>query len=440
MTMHPSYVKLILSAGAALALAAPGCDTGGGSTGTLPTPSSGKLQAPAEGEGVQYSMKVTIQAGTEFEKCKFIQVGAKDLWVNSAESLYTDGSHHMLVYQTTWDSIPTQDAGGNAILTETADGIFDCTDGVGDLNVSSVIAGAQDPIASTYDFPDGVAIKIAAGSVIILNTHYLNASTKDLEADVYVNLYTIPEAQVKTRAGVLFFYNPFIHAPAGEKFSAERVCPIYKDIKILNAQSHMHARGVGYEAFQLNADLTPKSATPIYTETSWADPVVKVFPNGGLPVAAGEHVKWRCDYHNTGKEDVYQGGSAKDEMCMFVAPYYPYHVQTEYCMQPDAPEDPDASYWFAGGWSVGKGTLSCTESVTQISEQTGFSDEFQEAVTHVCEDHSLALRDATNCMFEQLASTCGTECANLGSQECRGCVESACANQFLACAAEPPCD
>ena len=83
------------------------------------------LAPPAAGQGVQYAMTTTIAASTEDERCQFVQT-TKDLWVNHEDVRYTPGSHHFILWNTPYTSIPTVNTAGTTVDTS---GVFDCVGG-----------------------------------------------------------------------------------------------------------------------------------------------------------------------------------------------------------------------------------------------------------------------------------------------------------------------
>lgn len=66
------------------------------------------LVAPAEGEGVQIHMSVTVPAGEEHTFCQYDRMPASAAGIQRFEHLYTGASHHLLVYRTTHmpDAVP----------------------------------------------------------------------------------------------------------------------------------------------------------------------------------------------------------------------------------------------------------------------------------------------------------------------------------------------
>ena len=179
----------------------PGGMGGSGGTGT------DLLAPPAADEGVQYRMVSTIAPGQEIERCQLFVAPKEGILVRKDEVRFTAGSHHVLLYRTPYTQIPTENSKG-----EKVDGtkVHDCADGAtAQWNVNGVLAGSQSGDGDSFlgELPDGVAVKVEPGTVMVMNTHYLNASSEPIDADARINLYSLPPAKLKTEAGMLFYYN-----------------------------------------------------------------------------------------------------------------------------------------------------------------------------------------------------------------------------------------
>src|SRR5688500_17375974 len=74
-----------------------------------PAPSDVLLAPPPAGQGVQYQMTTKLESGAEGEHCKFVQAPAEGMYVNRDEVRFTKGSHHFLLYETPYTTIPTKD-------------------------------------------------------------------------------------------------------------------------------------------------------------------------------------------------------------------------------------------------------------------------------------------------------------------------------------------
>ena len=341
---------------------------------------SGLLAPPPEGQGVQYQMLTSVEAATEVEQCLFVQAPAEGILVNRDEVRFTSGSHHFLLYETTYDEIPTRKENGQEVDTS---GVFDCTDGpTNGWDVTKLIGGSQNGTGdSMLAFPEGVAVRVRPNAVLLMNAHYINASDEELRPEVRINLYSIEESALSQEGDLLFLYNPFIKVGAMGTGRSRWRCPVHTDITITNVQSHMHARGVGYAASITGED-------PFYENELWEDVPVKTFANG-LQVSAGSTLDYYCDYVNGETRDVFQGPKSTDEMCMLIGSYYPRDNATANCE--------DAQGELAGEW-VGNGSATCAQTLTCIDSITGLeslTDCVDASDPSVAEEMSTAL----NCLL-----------------------------------------
>ncbi|MBA3392229.1 MAG: hypothetical protein H0T89_06275 [Deltaproteobacteria bacterium] len=294
---------------------------------------------------LELTMRATIPAGTEVEYCKFVEI--PDAWVTKDTVEFTAGSHHVLVYQTSYTTIPTAKENGTVVDTS---GVFDCSDGATSWKVTKLIGGSQNRDgAAILSFPDGIALHV--GGIAMINVHYVNGSDAPLDTDVKIRFETIAAEDVVQEGDILFLYNPLISVPAGGTARAHMRCPVYADITIANAQSHMHARGTGYEArVDTNA--------PFYTNSEWESVPVKDYEN--LTVKAGSTLDYYCDYRNTTGRGIYQGPRSTDEMCMLIGSYYPADPRTANCLDPSG-KVPGGD-WVGGGSATCQATLGCLQN------------------------------------------------------------------------------
>ena len=289
-----------------------------------PPPEDVLLEPPPAGQGVQLRMVTKIEPGAEVEHCQFFRAPAEGLNVNRDEIRFTEGSHHVLLYLTEYTEIPTKNRAGEEVDTS---GVFDCSEGpTGSWDVRNLLGGSQNSSGDpTLHFPPDVAMKVEPNAVLLMNAHYINPQPEPLEPEVRINLFSIPDDQVKTQGGILFFYNAFIRVdPMGEGL-ATMSCPLPNDITIGNAQSHMHRRGVGYTATLLAPDASPET---IYENDAWEGVPVKTWDDG-LAVPGGSRIQYACDYQNAEDRQVYQGPRSTDEMCMVFAAAFPSNSKSE---------------------------------------------------------------------------------------------------------------
>jgi hypothetical protein len=383
------------------------------------SPDDGPLAPPPRGQGTQFEMTSMLAPGQEIERCRFFVAPPEGLYIRRDEVRYSPGSHHVLLYRTPYTSLPTMDHRGNAV-DPTA--VFDCPEGPGSyFQVTGIIGGAQSTHGdSMVDLPDGVAVKVAGGAVLLMNTHYLNASPEPRQTTARINLYTVPKEEVRAEAGVMFLYNPFIRVPEGGTASARLRCRINQDITLVNAQSHMHQRGVGYVAELLAPGSASDAAIPerIYENTAWEEVPVKRFAEG-KPIAAGSFIDYRCDYRNTEGREILQGPSARDEMCMFLGAYYPYSREIEACTQP--------TY-------MGSGTKSCSEALSCVQQSLSDQRKHIPCIVDSCPQVAAPLTAAYLCMGGAVFGACKAAC-KADPTQCQSCVQATCMGDITACSA-----
>lgn len=386
-------------------------------------PPADLLEPPAAGTGVQFKMVSSIEPGHEIERCQLVVAPPGGLAIHKDEVRFSPGSHHVLLYKTPYAAIPTENRRGVAM-----DGtqVHDCADGAADeWKVEAILAGSQSSGKDTIvgELPEGVAIKIEAGAVLLMNTHYLNASAETVTADARINLYTIPEDQVKTEAGVLFYYNPFIRVPANGEAEARMRCPVGKDISLVRVQSHMHRRGVGF-----SADLTDDkgaSIQQIYSNERWEQVPAKNF-EPLLQIKAGQALDYRCSYKNTEARDVIQGNRTKDEMCVLMGPYFPRDAALESCRTSDSVP---AGTWIGSGSATCAETLACAASDSDDPDNTFFG-----CIVNSCAGAATEVSDVLRCQMSRGRGMCKAACSDM-SMDCGACIQAACAAELGACQA-----
>ena len=405
----------VLSVLAAPALMAIGCGSE-----SPPKDNIADFAPPPAGEGVQFRMLTTLDPGQEIERCQFFVAPPEGLNINHDLVKYTPGSHHVLLYMTPYKQIPTQDIHKKTRDTST---IMDCPEGAtGDWEISNVLAGAQTfDGGSMVNFPPDTAVKVPGGTVLLMNAHYLNASAKSLTAEVRLNVYTIPTSAMKNEGGLLFYYNPFIHVPAMSKASARMSCKVTTDITLTNVQSHMHKRGMNYQA-----DLRDEKGgmlQTLYTNTEWENVPVKSF-EPGLAIKKGSQLDYRCDYKNHEDHDISQGPSTKDEMCMLIGSYYPHTPETGFCFQRTF---------------IGTGTNTCGQAYSCALLAGASSDQgaFFGCIVESCPAVAPQLTEAISCFFSRGGNACRDACKTPTDAKCQECVTQSCQPAISACQAAP---
>ncbi len=281
-------------------------------------PADPAFPAPPDGEGIQLVSAVHVEPGEEQLACRYVVLPDTALEIARFEHHYTAGSHHMLLYPT------------NKLPSEIDDGaLFDCG-ARGDLGATGVLYGASAPDGE-LPYPDGIAMRLGAKSVVLLETHYLNPADVALDAVARINLW-FAKTTVEVEAGTLFFRDWAIYLPPtpGDVTAAMR-CQIPEDISLLYATSHMHRRGTTFRSTVTDAS---GDSLVLHESDSWSSPTPTVYwPPREL--SAGSTLEFSCGYRNDSASPVIEGPSgATDEMCVLVGGYWPkLSADAELCLQ-----------------------------------------------------------------------------------------------------------
>jgi hypothetical protein len=212
-----------------------------------------------------------IDAGAEAMFCMYVQMPMDGKTaVPSAESHYTPGSHHLLVFRTTLKSIPDGEdvshvcgaPGVTVAKTGQSNGISSAESAQGN---NGSYYEAQTPVARR-DLPAGVAHVFMPGEILILTAHYLNTTEAAIESKIEFRLHRMDPSQVKQEAGTFFLLNTDLNIPAHSEITVTKSCPIPKDIQLGLLWSHMHARGYAFRAWTDDPVTTMQLGGDVYEQ------------------------------------------------------------------------------------------------------------------------------------------------------------------------------
>lgn len=264
-----------------------GCGGGGGTNVT-----DVKLAEPAAGEGFQLKVpEFMVPAGTEVQSCYFFKVpgdASQEVWVDHYQIAQTTGSHHMNLFRvkTIKNLVPTTD--GSPVVN-------------GECFVSSnwadwpLIVNSQQDSTTDWQLPPTVGAKFHGGDVMMLQTHYVNATTQKTpaKAKVLVN-FLFPKTPPTNEMSTLFATNQNIRVCPGETDkSFTKTCKFTANgVHVIAANGHFHSRGTKFEMFPVDDQGTVGQS--FYTSTVWDDPPmtrdldIQLAQNGG--------VEWKCTF------------------------------------------------------------------------------------------------------------------------------------------------
>jgi len=256
------------------------------------------LDPPASGQGFQLNVpKFDVAAGDEVQSCYFFSVPGtpgQDVWVNHFELAANLGTHHMNVFRVR-TVVDLGGKPGDVVVSK---------NGMGPCFKSSnwadwpLVANSQDG-GSTVDWqlPDGVGQKFSAGELLMLQIHFVNATTQKTPngGRGAINFYTM-SAPPQFEMGTVFATNQNIRICPGDtdrSFETHCKTPL-SGATIIAANGHFHSRGTQFTMNVVDAQGNDMLAQPFYTSTTWAEP--PMVRDLAVKIPDGGGVSWTCTY------------------------------------------------------------------------------------------------------------------------------------------------
>jgi len=166
-------------------------------------------------------------------------------------------------------------------------------------------------------FPEGVAVKIPAGSQLLLNLHLFNTGADTLKNTSKVLVKTVAATDFKDEAEMIFGGASNIEIPPNGTQTVEGTCVFPGTTTIWSVWAHMHQYGTNMKITYDGASgskVLHDAPYSFYEQINYLiDPV---------QVSAGEQVRIECSYQNPTSQTIYFGDSSNSEMCF--AGFYRY--------------------------------------------------------------------------------------------------------------------
>jgi hypothetical protein len=142
-----------------------------------------------------------------------------------------------------------------------------------------------------------VAHRFEPGEMLMLQTHYVNASTQVTPGvgKVYVNFDRLAESAVTAELGTAFATNQSIQiCPGDVSRTFQATCRFAKDsnVTIFGANGHFHSRGTLFtmSVFEGTGETGPE----FYVNRNWNEPAFLENLDVGVPAQGG--ISYSCTY------------------------------------------------------------------------------------------------------------------------------------------------
>ena len=284
-------------------------------TACRPGPSDVQLDPPASGFQLSPA-PFDVPEGTETQRCFFFEVPSDvPVFVTRFEIAQNPGTHHMNVFRVrTVKQLIARS--GDAVLEGECWKAGNWSDWP--LVVNSQLSdphgnGALPPGHTRWDMPPDTAMRFEPRELLMLQSHYVNATTQQtpLEARVLVNFHTVAEATIKAEVGTAFATNQSVRVCPGQRDAFfETTCKLSttEPVTIIGANSHFHSRGTKFTISVMDPEASG-SPPPFYTSTSWHHPPMEWALKVPVPVGGG--FRYRCEYEAPAESC----GSPEDGCC-----------------------------------------------------------------------------------------------------------------------------
>jgi len=255
----------------------------------------------------------TIPPGAEGYTCVRKTI-TEDLYVNGFEAIIPLGTHHTLLTMgepNAPDGVTLCNAAENRPLSVFGSGV------------------GTDPI----NFPDGVALKIARGTQLLLNLHLFNVGTDDLKGTSGTRIRTVAESDVKVLAEGILAGTIALDIPPGQTTVSTGYCTMSSAVTLFAVAPHMHKLGI---YARVAAESASQGESVLFDGPyDFNEQSYHLIPP--VQLDKGDRVRVDCTHHNTTNADVTFGESTLSEMCFAGLYRYPADGSPFACIDPPAP-------------------------------------------------------------------------------------------------------
>jgi hypothetical protein len=235
----------------------------------------------------------------------------EDMWVNGFEAISPRGTHHTLL------TVGEPNA---------PDGLSICNAGTN--RTYSVYGSGVGP--ERLEFPEGIALKIPAGTQLLLNLHLFNSGTGDLSGTSGTLVRAVAESEVTTIAEGVLAGSIGIEIPPQQTTTTTGYCSMSSDVTLFAVAPHMHQLGV-YEKVVAESDANGE-VTLFDGPYDFDDQSYHLIEP--LDLKKGERVRVECTHTNTRNQTVRFGESTLAEMCFAGLYRYPADGSPFICVDP----------------------------------------------------------------------------------------------------------
>ena len=254
---------------------------------------------------------VPLAAGEETVLCATVLLGNREeVFLPHIRGELQKGSHHFIAYR----SVETVESPTPTPCTSFA-GVFASGGQEGPLMI------VERP-SDALQFPPGVALRLAANQMLLIELHAINTTTEPLAAGGTFHFDTLPISSQIIESNMAFWGTLAIAIQPGSAGTTGVLFqPGNPGTKAFALTTHQHRLGT---RFRIWASDQPgdTSKAPIAETLDWSNPpLYRLEPE--LSFDGSNGLSFQCDWDNTTDQLITFGESALQEMCFLWMYYYP---------------------------------------------------------------------------------------------------------------------
>ena len=266
-----------------------GCHSSSSTPSVPMLPELKSILEPKPANGYQVIMPVVkgLQPGADNEICTWTDIVVDhDISVRAVQAFQTAGGHHVVLYTTTKQQPPG--------TTRT------CSDD--DMATFRFSAGSGgEGQYGKNEAPGNLVYHVTAGSQIVLNHHYINATTQVRDAQSAMNVWLADPGQQYRNSGSLAIVDTSLKIPSGPS-TMDIHCTMPRDFKAWFMIPHMHAYGTRITITHVSRAAAPET---LFDVQQWSPaftfhpPEIRKDPDSPMLFAAGDQLDVHCEWNNT---------------------------------------------------------------------------------------------------------------------------------------------
>ncbi len=188
-----------------------------------------------------------------------------------------------------------------------------------DMSRARFIGGASDQVQN-FPIPDGIALRLRAGSNVMVQTHWINFTQQPMDGQVAFNLEGLAADGSRQLAGSFTVNSTQIDVAPHATGRTVHDCKVEKDLTMFLLAGHEHEWGT-----HVLVEQTTGSATTTLYDVAWKTEYQTNAPrnlytkDAPLVLHAGDNVRVTCDWLNSTTSPL----AFPQEMCVAFGMFYP---------------------------------------------------------------------------------------------------------------------